>query len=413
MKAEKDILEKSIKALKSCPFPSGPDRQTVDATVAALTKASGQTYDKLHKQQTIVERIKIMKTYTKLAIAAMLLIAAVLSITLLNKSATPAYALEQTIQASHSVRYLHAKLFSVSHDKPQECWVEFNPDGQLKNIRSHQPAWQGVENEEKVGVWKENEAQIWLKQENVLFITKYEHVADEVRSTMEQFDPKLAVERLQKEQKEGRIELKITEPADMTEPIVVTATVLKESSDLPLYPVGGRVVFFVDQATRLVNSIELYVLEDGEYKKTMTVEYFDYNQPIDAKMFTLDNIPADVTRIDQTTGDVGLPQNGLTDDEIAVKIVREFFEALIAADYNKAGKLLGVSGEKMHAMIGNVKVLRIISIGPAAPHPKFTEGRRVPMAIEIEKDGKIEREDDQAEVRRLFDRPDMWVIDSI
>ncbi len=50
----------------------------------------------------------IMKSpITKLATAAVIIIAAVLLITILDKSATPAYALEHTIEAGRSIRYIH------------------------------------------------------------------------------------------------------------------------------------------------------------------------------------------------------------------------------------------------------------------------------------------------------------------
>ena len=58
MKAKKDILEKSVEALKNSPFPSGPDSQTVDAAVEALAKASGQTGQVSKIEPTIMERIK-------------------------------------------------------------------------------------------------------------------------------------------------------------------------------------------------------------------------------------------------------------------------------------------------------------------------------------------------------------------
>jgi hypothetical protein len=157
-----------------------------------------------------------------------------------------------------------------------------------------------------------------------------------------------------------------------------------------------RMILFVNQATKLVSSIEFYQLKDGNYQKKMTLEFYDYNVPIDSKMFTLeDEIPPDALRIDQTTQEVGLVQGQLTDEEIAVEVVRQFFEALIASDFVKAGRLLeGLPAEKIKRDYGKVKYLRIVSIeNPTKPQAEaYVPGAfRVPCTIEIEKDGKIER----------------------
>jgi len=80
MKAERYMLEKSVRALKNSPFPSGPDRETAEATLAALAEASGQTYEAVTKKRTIMERMRIVKPYVKFALAAMIVVAALIGI---------------------------------------------------------------------------------------------------------------------------------------------------------------------------------------------------------------------------------------------------------------------------------------------------------------------------------------------
>jgi hypothetical protein len=154
---------------------------------------------------------------------------------------------------------------------------------------------------------------------------------------------------------------------------------------------GWRLVLFVDRATKLVTTIEFYKLKDGKYQYLERIEYYDYNQPIKAEMFSFDNddIPADVTRIDQTTQEIGLEQGKLTDKEIAVKVVREFYEALIAKDYAKAGQLYGgMPADKMRERWEELNVVRIISIAEPIPHPyPGVGGFQVHCEIEIERDG--------------------------
>ncbi len=118
-------------------------------------------------------------------------------------------------------------------------------------------------------------------------------------------------------------------------------------------------------------------------------------------------------RIDQTIQEVGLAQGKLSDEEIAVEVVRQFFEALIAGDYAKAGKLLeGIPSDKMQQMFGQIKFLRIVSIGPVAPHPiPETKGLVVPCTVEVEKDGEISQwKLERLGVRQVYNQPGRWTI---
>jgi len=350
----------------------------------------------------------IMKSQiTKLAAAAMIILAVVLTINLWNESA---YVLAQTIKANHTVRYLHIKDFASGHkDEPKQFWLEFDANGEVRNVRMDFPEWASGGDGPKVVVWKENKAQVWFRRKNSLLTVRDESVAKSMLKLAEECDPRLAVERLYAQQKQGKIKIEIDEPSNKAKPIVVTATYLSESSSP-----RRRLVLFVDQATKLVSATEFYRLKDDQYEYIGMQRYYNYNQPIDAGMFTLDDeVSADVMRVDQTIQDIGLAQGNLSDEEIAVEVARQFFQALIAADYAKAGKLLeGIPADKIKQGFGDRKFLRIISIGPAGPHPNpATGGLVVPCTIEIEKAGKkslwkLER----LGVRQVFNQPGRWTI---
>ena len=342
--------------------------------------------DRIKRQFRIWRQIMNNKI-TKYTAAAAMLLVGVLLINFLDISATSAYAMEQTIEASHSVRYLHIKSFNVNEDEPKEFWVDFYKDGEVKNVRMHMPEWDSPEDGAKVTVWKENKAQIWFKKKNSLITLKNKTVAARTLKFIKELDPKLVVERLSyAQQAGGAVEIDVDDPSDKAEPIVITATCLPGSSRA-----GWRLVLFVDRATKLVTSIEFYKLKDDEYQYVELIEYYDYNQPIEAEMFSLDNddIPADVTRIDRTTQEIGLIQGNLTDKEIAVKVVREFYEALIVKDYAKAGQVNhGVPAAKMQERWQDINVLRVVSISEPVPHPHpGVGGFQVKCEIEIEKDG--------------------------
>ena len=378
-----------------------------DKLLIAMDKSKNHTAIK----QPIVWRKIMNKPITKIAAVAMVILGIALLITVLDKSVTPAYAIEQTIQASHSVRYLHIKSFKANEDEPKEFWVEFYKDGEVKNVRMHMPKWDSPEDGAKVTVWKENKAQVWLKKKKSLITIRDKTVAAHTLNFIKELDPKLVVERLYyARQAQGEVEIEIDEPSDKAEPIVVTVTCLPGSSRA-----GWRLVLFVDRATKLVTSIEFYKLKDDKYQYVELIEYYDYNQPIEAEMFSLDNddIPADVMRIDQTTQEIGLEQGKLTDNEIAVKVVHEFYEALIIKDYAKAGQIYGgVPAAKMQERWQNINVLRIVSVSEPIPHPyPGVGGFQVHCEIEIEIDGvKSIMKPYGPGVRPVHGQPHRWNI---
>ncbi len=72
-------------------------------------------------------RIIMKSRITKLAAAAVIIIAAVLSINILNKSTKQAYAIEQTIEAIKNIPIVH--IFGRDRqDKQIEMWVQVNPN---------------------------------------------------------------------------------------------------------------------------------------------------------------------------------------------------------------------------------------------------------------------------------------------
>ena len=397
----KEPIEKRLEKLAQA---ITPDETLIENVMSRIeTKSIGES-ERIEKLSTkFIARRFIMNPFTKLAAAAVIIAAVVLSINFWSKTITTAYAFEQTVEANHSVRYIHIKDFASGHeDEPKEFWLEFNEDGQVKNVRMHMPAWDAPNDGAKVIVWKENKAQVWLKKKNALVTIRDKAVAAQMLKLVEAFDPRLLVERLHKQEAEGKVKIEIDEPSNKAEPIVVTAT-----------GPSRRRVLLVDQATKLVTSIKSYQLKDGEYQYLSLMELNGYNQPIEAKVFTLDEVPAEVVRIDQTTQTVGLEQGSLSDEEVAVEVVRKFFEALIARDYAKAGQFLeGAPADFVQKLFGQMKFLRIISVGPAVEHPNpETKGLVVPCTLEIEKDGEIiQWKRESIGVREVYNQPGRWTI---
>ena len=176
-------------------------------------------------------------------------------------------------------------------------------------------------------------------------------------------------------------------------------------------PSERRAVYLVEPKTKLLQQLETYKHDGDDYAFVSRRTFLEYNEPIDPAIFTLD-LPADVVHIDQTTQAVGLPRGDLSDEEIAVEVVRQFFEALIAEDYAKAGQLLaGIPAARIKERFGRVRCLRILSLGAATPQPiPLVGGLVVPYEIEIEFEGVKSVKKHRAAVRPVYNQPDRWTI---
>jgi hypothetical protein len=104
----------------------------------------------------------------------------------------------------------------------------------------------------------------------------------------------------------------------------------------------------------------------------------------------------------------------LTDEQIAVKVARGFFEALIAEDYKKAGQLYeGIPEKHMKEMFGGIKFARIVEVGQPTPHSR-TRSLHVPVKVEMEAhgDGKARKtvREFQPMVRPVHQQPNRRTI---
>jgi hypothetical protein len=280
---------------------------------------------------------------------------------------SPSYAFAQTLDATRTVQSIHLITTPPTFGSVEEVWAEFQ-DAQLVRLRMNFP---DTEDGPKDVVWENEQAQVWFKKKNGVATVRAPDMLKKLRVSYDFFDPARIVEGLYQMAEQGA-PVDIKEPAQPGEPIVVTV----KKND------GFSEVYSIDSDTKLL-------LRRDSYRNDQLVtstEYVDYNQ-VDPAVFTL-GAPADVMHIDLTQG-VGLEQGALTDEEIATRVVREFFEALIAKDYAKASPLFcGIPAGKLQQDFAAIDFRRIISVGPPEPHQQ-TGSLRVPCKVEFEKDGKV------------------------
>ncbi len=350
-------------------------------------------------------RRKIMNNrITKFAAAAVVLAAVVLSITIFDNTVQEAYAIEQSIKASHTVETLHIRLYrsseAVANGQYDEAYVKYDPSGKFESARMEFA--QSSDGPETI-VWSNNVAKVWKHSKKSVLVIREPKMAREMEEMAVQLDPKRTLQNLYEMQQKGEQDVKITEPEE--EGDLITIEVVHDK---------GRDVFYVDPESKLLVRFEKQVLNDQDYVVTNAMEISGYNEPIDENVFTLGDLPKDVFVLDQVNQEIGLAQGNLSDDEIVVEVATQFFQALIDEDYAKAGLLMGgLPPERMKTTFHIVKFVRIVSIGKVVPHSDpLTRGLSVPCEIEMEhaETGERMTETSNVGIRKVEGRPDRWAI---
>ncbi|MHC4537013.1 MAG: hypothetical protein ACYS6K_23945, partial [Planctomycetota bacterium] len=264
-----------------------------------------------------------------------------------------AYALVDTIEAHSSVRYLHVKASrSFGRQKwNSESWIEFDEYGRPKRFRHHDVTSTGINQKGPIIIVHNGDgAGAWIPHLNIVLRRSDKSAIASLLLQWEisDVDPKLVCEKLRRQAERGEIILEVNEPDQKNEPIVLVVTYPAESRSA-----NWKKVLYIDQATRLVKKEEKFEMRDGQYRHEKTTEFFDYNQKIDPEMFSLDKeLPENVIWVDLAE-EVGLSQGDMTDEEIAIEVTLQFLQAVIAKDWNKAGRLFyGMPGFLVKKMLG-------------------------------------------------------------
>lgn len=327
-------------------------------------------------QNHVLARVKKMilshKRLTAATAALTTLAAGLILYASLFSSPMPAYALEDTVQANQHMTSYHAKL-SPSWGGMSEVWVQLNPDGSPLRARIDYPQ---TEDGAKVVFCSEGKAAVWFKDKNGYTVLPEKSALSRVAEMRKLCDPKLAFEELQTREKSGKVKIETTAPANKGEFIKLTVT----SPGAP----GQKEVYEVNPATKLAERVTYYSRQGEKWNQTKLIEYLDYNKPIDPKVFEPD-LPKDVMKSDQIKRPPGVEKGNLSNEQIAAKVVREFFEALIAKDFEKAGLIYsGIPAERIKAGFERLNVARIVEVGTPLKgmHPDPT-ALAVPIKVEF------------------------------
>jgi hypothetical protein len=360
-----------------------------------------------------IENLSIRRTImkspiTKLATAAVIIIAITLSIHLWNKSTPSAYAFEQTVEAMQGKRSFHIKTYWKSTDWcKDEYWAQFDEEGKL--IWYRQAEWNGQKEEDgpyQVTIWEDNIRNRYYPEDGIQLITSIGKTEGEL-----EFDPDLAVQKVYEQVASGKATLTFEIQELSADDTLITIIVTNINGD-------SRRVLFVDPDTDFVVRADRYeLIDEQQWAYIYGIEVLEYNQPFDPNVFNMD-ISDDTITLDQVSQQVGMAQGDMNDVEIASQIVRKALEAWIAEDYTQAGNLFGgAPPELLTERYPHLRPVTIISIGQPVPieyrKPWFT----VPCKYEVvrynkenARFGQIETIEQTLEALAVDGQPGRWYV---
>jgi len=372
--------------------------------VLAALDESTQTRPGDNPPRRFTRRLFMKSPWFKFAAAAAVLIAGIGTFALvMEKTATPAYAIEQTIQAYQGIRTIHARYWitMMGMEEDGEMWLELDDTGKPYAMRSDCTK---TPDGPKTVVWWDKKMSVWFKAKSMLMICREDRqTVAKLLQMAQELDAGVVMNGIRAMQDQKKIKVGIDIPSGTDAPIVVTA-------DIPAngYIPALRWVFHIDGSTKLVKRFEELASKDGQkYELQKWFEYLGYNQSIDLQKYILD-IPSTVTRIDQTV-DMGVPKGTMTDEQVAVAVVRQFIKAMIAKNYEQASRLYGgMPPAMLEKAMAKDRIIRIVSFGKPTPFIP-NSSLRVPCKVEFEKAG-VQEIKPGPYVRPVFGQPDRWEI---
>ncbi len=384
------------------------DQTEVEQRLGALAWTTGTELDRriLADLHVATRRTKGTRV-SRIAAAVGVVLIATAAVRLLEGTAANAYTLEQTIEANARVRSFHsrAKTHTERGWETTEIWVRLDAVGELEQLRMELSMSAAGP---KTVVWQKGRAEVWFKTRGMVVTVNDPKMPDFVHDLQAQGDPRVTMRFLRKAQDAGRICLETIEPTRAGEPIELRSTFHGNTDWMDVYR--------IDPVSRLAQSEESFARMEGEYQLQRRVEYLAYDRPIDPAVFVLD-LPEGVVLIDQTQPTIGLLRGASTEQEVAERVARRFFEALVAGDDATAARLAGgLPAEQLRPLLGDLfginSIGRVIAIGEAVPDAANagTGFLCVPCDLEVPGESGVEIVRVTLGIRPVEGQPDRWAI---
>ena len=339
-----------------------------------------------------------MKSPIAKAVVAAAVVIATIAVTngLWNRSASTAYAFEQTVEAMQGKRSFHIQTYFQQRRK-DEFWAEFDERGNLLRFRQEED---GGPKGPMVTLWEDNVLSQYYPPWGLHKMSLVENT-DGGLEGLEEFDPETIVQEIQALVADGRAVMEIQGPAAYADLMTIHVTRIDGK---PL-----RQTLVVDPVTKFVVRIDNYWGREPEQVFHKGTEVLEYNETMDPGLFE-PNFPEDTILMDQVTQEVGLAQGDMTNEEVAVEICRQALDAWAQEDYAQAGKLFGGAPKRMLTERDGLRPLRIISIGQPKLIQYMTPRYWVQCEYEIERDGQTEVTSQKLGVFGVNGYPGRWYV---
>lgn len=328
-----------------------------------------QAQAKSKKKKSALARPKIwriiMKTkITKLATAAVIVLIAVVGINLLDRLVTPAYAIEQTIEAMRNIVTVH--FFAKDwNDMGFETWIKVNPETGENDYHYLNEPERG-----QISISTPEITYFYHPKENKVRIVEGQALRSDIR--FGRYIEDILERAIEPEHGEIQIN-KEHDPNTGKEVIILWA-------ESPSYEMEA----FIDSQTKLPIRINFVKAVPGQVVKSIDEIY--YNEPLPEGLFDFE-IPEDaqVIREQPLLSVIGDPNYGisaedLTRDEARVKIIKEFWHDVINKDFESAHMLLPVASVKRLEKVF-AEVVELISIGEPFEKPNINFGILTPVRV--------------------------------
>jgi hypothetical protein len=223
MKSPEDI-QKTVKQFKITP--------QLEMRTKILNKALNIQRTRTHQSPSATNtwRTITKSKMTKLTAAAVVIIAVCICLQIPTEFVSTAYALQDTIQAYNSIRWLHIKESASVFDEisATEIWLGCDENGNVTKMR-----FQSDDVGDPIGplliTGDSDSSEAWLARHNLRLIG-YGDPSVFLRYDVSELDPKFLFERLFEQENRGEAIIDVKEPMQKAEPIVVTVT----------YPQGSK-----------------------------------------------------------------------------------------------------------------------------------------------------------------------------
>ena len=342
-------------------------RQTLMASLSDRSMLHKEISRTTHVLQ-FIENTVLRNVVTKIAAAAVIIIAIGLGVVLLDKSVSSVYAITQTIKALEDITTVH--VIGTDWDGNRyEVWNKINPEtGKTEWICIDRTphGYKIASRPDGSCVWDENGNVVRYSNKQIASNDfRYSRVFEQIAEKMVELN------------EDEKITIQTKKDSIYNKPLVIIH-VVTSIKDFKIY---------VDPESKL--PVRLYFDRADNMKQiAKTVDEIYYNEPLPEGMFDFE-VPAkwyrDWSLLDDPTK--GLDIGDLTHEQGAIKTAGEYWQAVIENDWDYADRLRPVADWKTDYHVD--RPIKLIDIGQPRPE-RGCSGLVTPCIVSFA-DGKTER----------------------